>query len=58
MGSKLESFTVAADEMDGDEEFRGGVQGRRKRHISSKQSQEQMIKGNIQGGRLWNSKIA
>jgi ATP-dependent RNA helicase DDX18/HAS1 len=56
MGSKLESFTVAADEIDGDEEFRGGVQGRRERHRSSKQGQEQMIKGNIQGGRLWNSK--
>jgi ATP-dependent RNA helicase DDX18/HAS1 len=56
MGSKLDSFTVAADEIDGDEEFRGGVQGRRERHRSSKQGQEQMIKGNIQGGRLWNSK--
>jgi ATP-dependent RNA helicase DDX18/HAS1 len=56
MGSKLDSFTVAADEIDGDEEFRGGVQGRQERHRSSKQGQEQMIKGNIQGGRLWNSK--
>lgn len=56
MGSKLESFTIAADEMDGDDEFRGGVQGRRKEQRSSRQSQEQMIKGNIQGGRLWDSK--
>jgi ATP-dependent RNA helicase DDX18/HAS1 len=56
MGSKLDSFTVAADEIDGDEEFRGGVQGRRERHRSSKQGQEQVIKGNIQGGRLWNNR--
>lgn len=58
MGSKLESFTVASDEMDGDEdvEFRGGVQGRRKKGRSPKQSREQMIKGNIQGNRLWNGK--
>ena len=59
MGSKLESFTVAADEMDGDDgEFRGGVQGRNKKQRSSRQTQEQLIKGNIQGGRLWNSKKA
>jgi len=57
MGSKLESFTIAADEMDGDGEIRGGVQGRQmKRQRSSKQSPEEMIKGNIQGGRLWNNK--
>lgn len=57
MGSKLESFRVAADEMEGnDGEFRGGVQGRRKKQRSSKQSREQMIKGNIQGNRLWNGK--
>lgn len=58
MGSKLESFTVASDEMDGDdnEEFRGGVEGRRKKQRKPKQTREQMIKGNIQGNRLWNGK--
>jgi ATP-dependent RNA helicase DDX18/HAS1 len=56
MGSKLESFTVAADEMDdGDGEFSGGVQGRRTQR-RSRLDKNQMIKGNIQGGRMWNDK--
>ena len=53
MGSKLKSFEVAADERDDGDEFRGGAQGRRKEGRLRK-DKDRMIKGNIQGGRLWN----
>jgi ATP-dependent RNA helicase DDX18/HAS1 len=55
IGSKLKSFTVAADEMDDGGEFGGGVKGRRTER-RPRQDKDQMIKGNIQGGRLWNDK--
>lgn len=49
MGSKLDSFTVAADEEDTVDEYRGGVQGRRQ-----KKGPPQTIRGNIAGGKMWN----
>jgi ATP-dependent RNA helicase DDX18/HAS1 len=52
MGNKLESFTVASDEMDDDEEYLGGAQ-RRKQQRSPKGDRERMIKGSIEGGKLW-----
>jgi ATP-dependent RNA helicase DDX18/HAS1 len=58
MGSKLESFTVAVNDDDNDEnvEFKGGVQGRRKQQRPVKGNKEQMIKGNIEQGRLWKNR--
>jgi hypothetical protein len=50
MGSKLESFTVAIDEMkEGNDEIRGGVQGRRQ----LEKEKHDMIGKNIQGGKVW-----
>ena len=55
MGSKLESFTVAIDDMkDGDDEFKGGVQGRRQ----VEKEKHDMIGKNIQGGKLWKEKVS
>lgn len=55
MGSKLESFTVAVDDMkDGDDEIKGGVQGRRQ----LEREKHAMIGKNIQGGKLWKEKVA
>jgi len=50
MGSKLDSFTVAVDELEGDEEYRGGVQGRQNQ---GRKESDQTIRGNIAGGTLW-----
>jgi hypothetical protein len=51
MGSKVERFTVAADEMDdGDGEFSGGVKGRRTQG-RPRQDKNQMIKQRKHSGR-------
>mmetsp|Transcript_27742 Transcript_27742/g.39005 ORF Transcript_27742/g.39005 Transcript_27742/m.39005 type:complete len:621 (-) Transcript_27742:103-1965(-) len=58
MGSKLDSFTVASDDIDDDEdkEYLGGVQGRKQQKKGSrkrKAEKDRVIKGNIEGGRVW-----
>jgi ATP-dependent RNA helicase DDX18/HAS1 len=49
MGSKLDSYTIAANEMGDDDdkyEFR-------RAHRKQKKAKDVMIKGNIEGGRVW-----
>eukprot|EP00978_Attheya_sp_CCMP212_P027611 scaffold92903_cov58-Attheya_sp.AAC.5 len=63
MGSKLDSFSIAAnatDDEESSEEYKGGVQGRKDQgHQSSgkigpqNRDKDKMIKGNIEGGQLW-----
>lgn len=59
MGSKLE-YTVAKNELndggDDDEnyEFRGGAAARRRKGGKKKKGKDEMIKGNIESGNLWN----
>ena len=59
MGSKLE-YTVAKNELNGggddDEnyEFRGGAAARRRKGGKKKKGKDEMIKGNIESGNLWN----
>lgn len=50
MGSKLETFTAGDDdEEEIDEEYTGGVKGRRRKQRGVDHS----IRGNIAGGKLW-----
>lgn len=54
MGSKLESFSVATDDLDKDDEYRGGVAGRKRQSSKGNRgTKEKIIKGNIEGGQLW-----
>lgn len=57
MGSKLESFTVATDDAFDDDEYMGGVQGRRSKKVQSKREMQRdkdtIIRGSIEGSRLW-----
>eukprot|EP00521_Asterionellopsis_glacialis_P012311 CAMPEP_0195308796 /NCGR_PEP_ID=MMETSP0707-20130614/38412_1 /TAXON_ID=33640 /ORGANISM="Asterionellopsis glacialis, Strain CCMP134" /LENGTH=628 /DNA_ID=CAMNT_0040373083 /DNA_START=96 /DNA_END=1983 /DNA_ORIENTATION=- len=58
MGSKLDSFTIASNDVDDedDEEYLGGVQGRKNQKKGSrkrKAEKDRVIKGNIEGGRVW-----
>jgi superfamily II DNA/RNA helicase len=69
MGSKLDSFTIAADDLEKEEDGNGFSEEYRSRrgsnndsssnkNVSRKQSRtkDSMIKGNIEGGRLWDGK--
>jgi len=51
MGSKLESYTVAADQFDKDED---GEFSQKQRQVKrSKKMQDQIIRGNIEQGKAW-----
>jgi ATP-dependent RNA helicase DDX18/HAS1 len=56
MGSKLDSFTFAMEnDTDDDEEYRGGVQGRRQ-SMERRKQKDAMIGGNIESGKLWDER--
>lgn len=62
MGSKLESYTITSDNDDNDDndnindEYKGGVPGRKVTQRNMKQERDKIIKGNIEKGKLWKNR--